>query len=157
MKISPLDGEEQQHRVSNAFNILANEGFLRDQQGVQTLEVVNEFYKIIEQELKRATLKVSNLLSFCGKISDHEVEPKPVITLTKTENGETFGHAVVLKSYDRSEDYLDLITIDSLSATGETSVECPISSDGDNEILALGEFPDQWCLASEKCYYFHFN
>ena len=92
---------------------------------------------------------------FCNQIGEHEAKLRPVLTLT--ENGETSGHAVVLKSYERSEEYLDLVTIDSLSETGETSVECSIFDDGEKEILALGEFPDQWCLSSEKCYYFHFN
>ena len=80
-----------------------------------------------------------------------------MITLTKTENGKTSGHAVVVKSYERSEDYLDLTTIDSLSETGETSVECSIFDDGDKQVLGIGEFPDQWCISSEKCYYFQLN
>ena len=115
------------------------------------------FYEIIGQELKRATLKISNLLDFCGQSGDNEVQTKPVLTLTRTENGETSGHAVVLKSYIRSEEYLDLMTIDSLSETGETSVECSIFDNGDEEVLILEEFPDQWCLSSKKCYYLHFN
>ena len=97
------------------------------------------------------------MLDFCSQIGEHEVNFRPVLTLTKTENGVTSGHAVVLKSYIRSEEYLDLMTIDTLSETGETSVECSIFEDGDKEILALGEFPDQWCLSSEKCYYLNFN
>ena len=71
------------------------------------------------------------------------INSQVVITLTKTDYG-----------YNRSEDYLDLTTIDSLSETGTTSVECSIF---DGEVLALGEFPDQWCLASEKCYFFQLN
>ena len=105
---------------------------------------------------KTATLKVSNLLDFCDKISD-EVQPKPVITLTKTVDGETFCHAVVLKSYKRSDEYLDLVTIDSLSETGETSVECTIFDGEEEQILGIDIFSDQWKLASEKCYFFHFN
>ena len=136
---------------------MTNEGFLRDQQGVQTLEVVQKFYEIIKEEPEKATLKVSTLLDFCGQSGDHEVEPKPVLTLTRTENGITSGHAVVLKSYYRSEKYLDLTTIDSLSDTGKTSVECSILDDGDKEILVSNALPDEWCLSSEKCYYLHFN
>ena len=101
-------------------------------------------------------MNISSLLNFCDQIGEHEVRLKPVITLTKTENGESSGHAVVLKSYERHEEYLDLITVDSLSKTGETSVLCSILDDGEQEILAA-EFPDPWYLASEKCYFFHFN
>ena len=105
---------------------------------------------------EKATMKTSNILDFCDEISD-EVQVKPVLTLTKTENGETSGHAVVLKSYQRNEDYLDLVTIDSLSETGETSVRCSILDSGEVQKLAIGEVPDRWCIASEKCYFFHFN
>ena len=157
-----VDSEEQQHCVANAFNILTNEGFLRDQQGVQTLEVVQKFYEITGQKLERATLKISNLLDFCNRIGDDvEVQPKPVLTLKKTtENGETCFHAVVLKSYFRSEEYLDLVTIDSSdlqSEAGETEVECSILDDGDKPFLAIGEFPYDLGLSSEKCYCLHFN
>lgn len=149
-------GENQDHILENAFNVLLNDGFLRNQ-GILSLESVQEFYKTIEQEPKRATLKITTLLDVCHQIGDHEAEPQPVITLEKTVNGETSGHAVVLKSYDRSEEYLDLITIDSLSETGETSVECSLFDGEDGKIVAIGEFPDQWSIASDKCYYFQFN
>ena len=138
---------------------MTNEGFLRDQQGVQTLEVVQKFYEIIGQKLERATLKISNLLDFCNQIGDVvKVQPKPVLTLKKTT--ETCFHAVVLKSYFRSEEYLDLVTIDSSdlqSETGETKVECSILDDGDKPFLAIGEFPYDLGLSSEKCYCLHFN
>ena len=49
---------------------------------------------------EKATMKTSNILDFCDEISD-EVQVKPVLTLTKNENGETSGHAVVLKSYQK--------------------------------------------------------
>ena len=97
------------------------------------------------------------MLDVCNQAGSHELDHQPVITLAKTENGETSCHAVVVKSYDRSEDYLDLITIDSLSETGETSVECQILDYGDEQILATCEHPDQWCLATEKCDYFQLN
>ena len=51
----------------NAFNILVNEGFLRDQQGVQTLEVVQEFYKIVNEKPRKATRVKKDLIDFCGK------------------------------------------------------------------------------------------
>ena len=136
---------------------MTNEGFLRDQQGVQTLEVVQKFYEIIKEEPEKATLKISTLLDFCGQSGDHVVETKPVLTLTRTENGITSGHAVVLKSYYRSEEYLDLMTTDSLSDTGETTVQCSIFDNGGQEILVSDELPGEWSLSSEKCYYLHFN
>ena len=51
----------------NAFNILVNEGFLRDQQGVQTLEFVQKFYEIIKDKPRRATMVKKELSDFCGK------------------------------------------------------------------------------------------
>ena len=149
-------GENQDHILENAFNVLGNEGFLRDQ-GILTLESVQEFYKIIGQEPKRTTLLTKNLLEICDQIGFHELDHQPVITLTRTENDKVCYHAVVVKSYDRSEDYLELTTIDSLSETGETSVECSIFDGEDGKVLLIGEFPDQWCIASEKCYFFQLN
>ena len=129
---------------------------MRDQ-GILTLESVQKFYEAVGQEPKRATLKTPNLLDICDKFGIHDLIHRPVITLTKTENGKTYGHAVVIKSYERSDEYLDLTTIDSLSATGETSVECEILDNGEEQFLDLTQFPDQWCLATEKCYYFELN
>ena len=151
-----LAGENQNHILENAFNVLAYEGFLRDQ-GILTLESVQKFYEAIEKEPEIATLKTPNLLDVCSELGSHELLYQPVITVTKTENGQHSFHAVVVKSYDRSEEYLDLTTIDSLSETGETSVECPILDDGEKQFLDLTQFPDQWCLAAEKCYYFQLN
>ena len=62
-----LVGLEQQHSVYNAFNILEYEGFLRDQQGVQTLEVVKKFYDIINEEPRKAIVEEKNLSEFCEK------------------------------------------------------------------------------------------
>ena len=149
-------GENQIHIVENAFNVLANEGFLRDQ-GILTLESIQQFYKALAKEPKKATLKTQSLLGVCKQQGFHKLDNQPVISLAKTENGETSFHAVVVKSYNRSEDYLELTTIDSLSETGETLVECSIFDDEEGHVLAIGEFPDQWCLASEKCYYFQLN
>ena len=56
-------GVEQQHYVENALNILVNEGFLRDQQGVQSLEAVQKFYNIIKQPMRKATMHFEDLNS----------------------------------------------------------------------------------------------
>ena len=151
-----LAGKNQGHIIENAFNVLGNEGFLRNQ-GILTLESVQKFYKIMKHELKRATMIISNLLEICNEDGSHELSPRPVIILTKTQYGIVSGHSVVVKSYDRSEDCLELTTIDSLSKTGETLVECSIFDGEGGKVLAIGEFPDQWCLASPKCYYFKLN
>ena len=119
--------------------------------------LIEKLYEAMKQEPRRATLRTSNLLDVCTKLGSHDLVYRPVITLTRTENGKTSGHAVVVKSYDRSEEYLDLTTIDSLSETGETSVECEILDNGEKQFLDLTQFPDQWCLADEKCYYFQLN
>ena len=129
---------------------------MRDQ-GILTLESVQNFYQAIGQEAERATPRTPNLLAICTELGFHELLHQPVITLTKAENGRASFHAVVVKSYERSEEYLDLTTIDSLSETGQTTVECPILDDGEKQFVDLTLFPDQWCLASEKCYYFQLN
>ena len=64
---SPSAGENQDHIIENAVNVLANDGFLRGQ-GILTLESVQEFYKMVEQEVKRATLITANLLVICNEI-----------------------------------------------------------------------------------------
>ena len=97
------------------------------------------------------------MLEFCDQLGSHELDHQPVITLTKTINGKTSGHAVVVKSYDRSEDYLDLTTIDSLPGASETLVECPIFDGEDGQVLGIGGLSEQWCLASEVCYYVQLN
>ena len=57
-------GVEQRHYVKNALNILVNEGFLRDQQGVQSLEAVQKYYNIIKQPTGKATMLSEDLNSF---------------------------------------------------------------------------------------------
>ena len=115
----------------------------------------------MQQEPKSATLRIRKLLDLCTELGSHQLVRRPVVTLTKTKNGITSGHAVVVKSYERSEEYgieyLDLTTIDSLSYTGETLVECEILDDGEKKFLDLTQYPDQWCLADEEGYYFQLN
>ena len=90
-----LAGEEQRHLVHNAFNVLVNEGFLRNRQGVQTLEVVQKFHEIINEPIRRATMAKSDLNSFCppGKFT---LDYQAVITLvyedSRTNN--EYYHAV---------------------------------------------------------------
>ena len=146
-------GENQDHILENVFNVLGNQGFLRDQ-GILTLESVQLFYEAIGQEPKVATLKTPNLLDICTELGSNELVHRPVITLTRSQNGKTSGHAVVVKRYERCEDCLNLTTLDSLSETGETLVKCPILED---RTLDLSQLVDKWCLASEKCYYFELN
>ena len=122
-----------------------------------TLESVQKFYEAIEEEPKKATLISKSLLDVCNEIGFRELNIQPVITLTREENGKTCGHAVVVKSYDRSEDYLDLTTIDSLPGASETLVECPIFDGEDGQVLGIGGLSEQWCLASEVCYYVQLN
>ena len=136
-------GDDQVHILRNAFNILGNEGFLREQ-GVLSLESVQEFYKIIKEEPVPASLSVMNLLDFCDKPGFNEPDYLPVIAICET--GETLGHAVVLSDYDRYEDELILSTIDSAAENGQTFIRCPI----DGEI-------DQRCLELDKCYFIRFN
>ena len=55
---------EQRHFLHNAFNSLVTEDFLREQQGVQTLEVVQKLYRIIKEK-PRATRVAKDLESLC--------------------------------------------------------------------------------------------
>ena len=144
--------------IHNAFNILANEGFLRDQ-GILSLESVQEFYKIIQQEPRNATMRVTNLLDFCNQPGFNEPDYLPVITLTtkSSTTGKVQGHAVVLCDYGRYENSLVLATIDSGSENGETMIECPIVAENGQHKLVIGGKVDQWCLGSENCYVFYFN
>ena len=99
-------GEEQKHMVENAFNVLLNEGFLRNQQGVQSLEVVQKFYEVIQEPIRRATLVKKDLMDFCVKYElpneDFEANLKctflyhAVITLIveDSDTNEKFFHAV---------------------------------------------------------------
>ena len=154
-----LAGEYQGHITTNVFNVLAHGGFLRDQ-GILSLESVQLFYKLINRELTNASMITSNLLDFCDQYGEHELSYQPVIRLTiiSSSTGESQGHAIVLHSYNRTDDFLILSTIDSASPSGYTSVVCPILTENGQQRLLTGpnEF-DKMCLASEKCYYIHFN
>ena len=154
-----LAGEYQIHITRNVFNVLGNRGFLRDQ-GILSLESVQEFYKIIDEEPRDASKRVANLLYFCSQAGYHELSYKPVITLTNknSRTGETQCHNVVLDKYDRDEEILVLTTIDSLSETGQTFIICPIleMKNGEKKLLIGGQ-DDQWCLGSDSCYVFYFN
>ena len=170
-------GENQKHIIVNAFNILSNRGFLRDQ-GILTLEAVQEFYKLIRTKPKNAKMVEENVLNYCKRpnrsvtseatnldidvISQH----RPVMTLMKNYKivDEATGkeildpsyHAVALESYVRNGNVLTLTTIDSLSDTGgETTIKCTVSiDDRGNEFLETCNETEKWCLGHEKCYYF---
>ena len=93
------DGEEQVHPVHNVFNILGNKGFLRGEEGINTLEAVQMFYKEIGVKARKPTLINENLFekdvleSFpMGKSIP---QFKAVITLVKkNSNNEDIFHAV---------------------------------------------------------------
>ena len=131
---------------------------MRDQ-GVLSLESVQEFYDIIGQEPRDASMRVTNLFDFCNFSGYNELDHQPVITLVKTSSrtGETQGHAVVLQSYDRDEDCLVLTTIDSASETGQTFIICSIDTENGRKKLMIRDKVDQLCLGSDKCYVLYFN
>ena len=91
---SYVAGEEQRHFIENAFNVLVNEGFLRDQQGVHTLEVVQKFYEIIKEPIGRATMMKKDLTNY--REHSGTLERHAVITLVKEDSntGEKELHAV---------------------------------------------------------------
>ena len=89
-----LAGEEQRNFVHNAFNVLVNEGFLRDQQGIHTLEIVQKLHGIIKEKPREASFEEVNLETFSprGVYTFHD---QAVITLvyedsSTNENGN--GH-----------------------------------------------------------------
>ena len=83
-----LAGKEQEHTVQNAFNVLVNQGFLRDQQGVHSLEVVQEFFRIINRKPGKASPKFMNLASFC-RVRAHTLKNHAAIILVK-EDSQTY-------------------------------------------------------------------
>ena len=89
-------GVEQQHYVHNALNILVNEGFLRNQQGAQSLEAVQKFYNIIKQPMRKATMHFEDLNSkdYCpdGK-SILEIQAVIVLFQEDSKTNEVFFHA----------------------------------------------------------------
>ena len=151
-------GDTQGHFTRNAFNILANEGFLWGQ-GILNLEAVQEFYKMIEEEPRKATMKVANLLDFCDQMGFNKLDFTPVITLTKiiSRTGESLGHAVVLNDYTRYEDALYVKAFDSATESGERYIQCPIITESGRQKLNVCDSKDKWCLGSETCYFFEFN
>ena len=130
--------------LTNVFNVLGNKGFLRDQ-GVMSLEPVQLFHERIKQQPVPASMNVSNLIDFCCHSGYHEPLYQPVIELT--------GHAVVVHSYNRGDDYLVLLTIDSASPNGYTFVFSKIHE----ERLLFDQYLDLLCLASDKCYHICFK
>ena len=163
-----LAGKNQQHIIANAFNVLANKGFLRDQ-GILTLEIVQEFYRLIRSKPRNAKMIKEKLLSYCSRTpiqTDIIWQHRPVMTLMKRcktidkANGKEifspFFHAVALKSYVRNGNLLTLTTNDSLSGTdGETTIKCTVCiNDRGDEVLKTCNEVEKWCLGHEKCYYF---
>ena len=101
------------HIIENAFNVLGKPGFLRDQ-GIMTLEVVQNFYKLIREKPTHATVKVSRLLDFCTAVGHCKLKTLPIITLMMESSGDTLQHAVNLERYLRTKDYLFLTVVDPL-------------------------------------------
>ena len=95
--------------IENAFNVLVNEGFLRDQQGVQSLEVVQNFYEIINEPIRRARLVKKNLMDFYRKYTllyqdfkgKYTFSYEAVITLVfeDSETSEKYFHAVRVSKF----------------------------------------------------------
>ena len=98
-----LAGEEQRHFVHNAFNVLINEGFFRDQQGVYTLEVVQQFYQIIKKTPTEATKMEDNLETLCPS-GVFTFDNQAVITLVYDDSNtnQKYYHAVRVSRKDLS-------------------------------------------------------
>ena len=61
---------------------------MRDQQGVQTLEVVQKFYEIINEPIRKAAMVKKDVIDFCEK------EIHAVITLVREDRSGIYFHAV---------------------------------------------------------------
>ena len=81
--------------MHNAFNILVNEGFLRNQQGVQTIEVVQKFYQVINEPMRKATMVKKDLNSLCpdGKFTLN-YQAVIILVFEDSQANETLYHAV---------------------------------------------------------------
>ena len=92
-----LAGQEQRHYIYNTFNVLANQGFLRDQQGIQTLEVVQRFYEITKLKPIKAKKVELDILDVCP--TGHCVHSnQAVITCVKIDSSANvpYYHAVMV-------------------------------------------------------------
>ena len=93
----PSAGEEQRHYIHNTFNVLVNQGFLRDQQGVHTLEVVQKFYEITKLKPRKVTKVKIDILDLCPR--GHYVQPnQAVITCVQIDSKtkKAYYHAVTV-------------------------------------------------------------
>ena len=140
--------------MSNAFNILGKEGFLRGQ-GILSLESVQEFYKIIGEEPRNAKTKTENLLDFCNQYGLNELDYFPVILLSKP--GNTVVHMVALNNYTRSENALAMKTIDSATESGERDIQCAIITKNGRQELQINQSKDELSLGASICMYFELN
>ena len=111
-----LAGEEQRHFVHNAFNVLVNEGFLHDQQGVHTLEVVQKFHEIIKEKSekarkpkknktkekpRKATVVVANLETYCpGGVFTFDNQAVITLVYEDSNTKEKYYHAVRVSEKD---------------------------------------------------------
>ena len=92
-----LAGEEQRHYIHNTFNVLVNEGFLRDQQGVQTLEVVQKFYKITKLKPRKATKIEIDILDLCPRgLCVHPNQAVITCVQIDSTTNEAYYHAVTV-------------------------------------------------------------
>ena len=66
---------------------------MRHQQGVQSLEVVQKFYEIIQEKPKKAAIVRKDLIEFCG---NYTLSYHPVVCLTyhDSKTNEKFRHLV---------------------------------------------------------------
>ena len=83
------------HPVHNAFNILTNRGFLREEESINTLEAVRMFYEKIGENSRKPTLMNQDVLEFCP-MGNSVAEFQAVITLVKkvSDNEELLYHVV---------------------------------------------------------------
>lgn len=143
-------GKNQQHDVDNVFKILDNKGFLRDR-GILSLEFVKKFYDAIHED-PSIELKMMTLLDYIEKMENTRYSP--VMSIVKQGD----GHSVILNNWKRVQDlYEERITIYANDAENvEYAIHCRIVDENDIRKLEVDYCDNDWCLASDKCYFCDF-
>ena len=115
----PSAGEEQRHYIHNVFNVLINQGFLRDQQGFESLEVVQKFYKISKLKPRKAQKVEIDILDLCPT-GPHILPNQAVITCVQIDSttSEAYYHAVRCSKFEQVINCILLAKIISTVKTG---------------------------------------
>ena len=115
--------------MHNAFNVLKNNGFLHDE-GLNSLEAVQIFYSLINEQPKKPNYLLVHLLDFCQRGYDSTRYYRPVVLLVKNNKLDSScnstaatTHAVALEKHIFDGNTLTLVLIDSSADAGQTVIK----------------------------------